>query len=454
MDILDDLLHSFDELCDLIRNFSSSSYDFVSELIFGGKVRHTSIENQTKDLTAIFPNIVDRTLSLRTVEKINRAIEIKNSNLLRLLLTSLGRQNMGKTSADILRKFHRNFDKFDFIDYELTEGMKSFSHLKSNYSIEQFTDKPFINEVSLNNRYYNFRNGTIIENIFNENRGGKSPKNSPTNVSSYVGSDTYDGDHIHDNIIDTFTKHNDTINFNTSNISNNDYRTSKGNESSKFADRDVKFLNNLSPTMIEVGIPTSEEGDTRAVIISTLFGIKSKIYPTTSDDIINTVSSNMSSKLFKFIQMSTGEIKFFKDFIFNINHIKDTVADKYDKTSNSGIKKLWKILRKRGRNQKRTLRINSMDNASIATLTINKSTVDEIYRLKSIDLMNPKITRDFMSKNNLMNLVIVDEITELCYIMSDSGDDIFTEITFGFLDKELDDLLNQKTIKRSVSIFG
>mgnify|MGYP001625041458 CR=1 FL=1 len=450
MDILDDLLNSFDELCDLIRNFSSSSYDFVSELIFGGKVRHTSIEKQTKDLTAIFPNIVDRTLSLRNVEKINRAIEIKNSNLLRLLLTSLGKQNMGKTSSDILRKFHRNFDKFDFIDYELSESLNDFSNLKSNYTLEQFTDKPFINEVSLNNRYYTFRNNNIIENTFNENKGRRS---SGSIINKDINGDNIGGDNVEGDI-GIFSKSNDTINFNTSNISNNDYRTSKGNESSKFADKDVKFLNNLSPTMIEVGVPTSEEGDTRAVIISMLFGVKSKIYPTTSDDIINAVSANMSSKLFKFIQMSTGEIKFFKDFIFNIDHVKNTVADKYDKSSNSGIRKLWKILRKRGKNQKRTLRINSMDNASIATLTINKSTVDEIYRLKSIDLMNPKIASDFMAKNNLMNLVVVDEITELCYIMSDSGDETFTEITFGFLDKELDDLLNQKTIKRSVSIFG
>lgn len=433
MDIFDDLLHSFDELCDLIRNLSSSSYDFVSKLIFGGKIKHISIETKTKDLVAIFPNIVDRTLSLKTVEKINRCIEIKNSNLLRLLLSSLGKQNMGANSESILKKFHRNFDKIDFIDYQLSES-EDFSHLKSNYSIENFIDKPFINEQSLNNRYYTIINNNIVENIFNEDIFDFGDKNE-----NRINSKTFTGD---DNSVSNTT------------ISNNDYRTSKGNEVGKFADRDVKFLNNLSPTMIEVGVTTSEDGDTRAVIISMLFGVKSKIYPSTSNEIIDAISSTMKSRLFKFIQMSSGEIKFFKDFIFNINHIKNTVAEKYDKSSNSNISKLWKILKKRAKNQKKTMRISSMDNASIATLTINKSTVDELNRLKSIDLLNPKVATKFMNANNLMNLIIVDEITEICYIMSDSGDNVFTEITFGFLDKELDDLLNQKTIKRSVSIFG
>lgn len=410
MSIIDDALKSFDELCVLLKDFGSSTLNFTTQFIYGGKVKYTSLESKTKDVTAIFPNIVDKSLSLSNVEKINRCVEVKNSNLLRLLLTNIAKQSIGDDAEKILKKFHRNFDDSDFMDFVLSEEVTRYNtdKLISNYSISMYENSRIINPSSLNNNYYTCNNNVIHEDFF-------------------------------DRLVTSF------------NGSNKGFSGKPINSSSKFSDNDVRIINNLSPLMIETSVPTSYNGV--ASIVTLLFGVKSKIYPATQDELIDVISINKrKSRLFKLIQFSTGEIKFFKDLVFNIDYVKEKVGNNTDKTNDSRVKKLWKILEKRSKNRK-SYRFNDMDNASIATLTISTNTVEEIERVKKFNLLDPKVASKFIEENNIMNLFIVDEISEIVYIMSDS-DRSFIEMTFEFLDKELTDIGSQKTLKKGVSYFG
>ena len=403
---------AFKDINTFISNFASNTYKGIVKVIKKDELKHTSIEKYSKDLTAIFPNIVDKTISPDVVQTLNRCVEVKNANLLRLLLISIGKSNLTSDSSEILKKFHRNFDDLDLIDFQLSESQ--IESIKINFNIENYKNNVFINENSLNDRFYTKSNRTIKEHLFSEAGIDRA-------IDVVAGSS----------------------------------KTSTVNKSNKIVQTDIelKHLNTLSPTLVEVSIPTRDMFDDTIVVITMLFGVKSKIYPTSREDILDNILSYKKSRLFKFIQLSTGEIKFFKDFIFNIDHIKNTVALNKNKNERD-IDKLWKILQRRSRNQNKIFSSNSMDNASIATLMLNITTVEELVKTNNINLLDNKTAGKFMAENNLMNLFIVDEIQEIVYIMSDSGDNIFTELSFNYINKEMNSLSNQKVIKNNISVFG
>lgn len=486
-DDLVSLKDDFDDICEFIKNIGKYPVNLVTKLVFGNSVHHISLEEKTKDFTAIFPNIVDRTINMSSIEIINRVIEIKNSNLIRLILTSMTKENANKSVKDILRKLHRNIDDVDLLDFQLTEaaGIET-KNLISAYRIEDYENCVRFNPIPLSECV----GGDFLESLYEQtgidlydvyeeaknDSGNKTyhsknfNRNTNYNFNNNNSSKNYDNKNFNNNS-KTYNDNskNNMFNVKINNIEKKDDKEPKrkfpdsesdlyklsgkkldGGAASFASDKDIRFMNSLSPTMVEISLPTIYKGQT--TIMTILLGVKSKIYPASQEELLDIINLNKKSKLFKFIQMSTGEIKFFKDFIFNIDYVKDRVGSNTNKSNESQVKKMWNVLQKRSRNKK-SFKFNSMDNASIATLTLSTKTVEEIYRVKNIDLLDPNVAHNFVMTNSIMNLVIVDEVLEIVYIMSDNNDKSFLEMTFSYLDKELGEL-NGKPIKKSIGYFG
>lgn len=440
---LSSLKNDFEDICKLVRELGKYPINLVSSMVFGKRLKRASLEEKTKDFTAIFPNIVDRTIDTGTVEIINRVIEIKNANLIRLILTAMSKENANKSTAEILKQFHRNVDDLDFIDFQLTEEVSTNAIYVSGYKLEDYEDGYIYNQVPVSE---SLNDNSFLENVYKitgidtydtfieEDKEKKNDSKKSTDKESKSDSDKQ-------YFKPTATKTKTAI----------AGKSVNKNGASFASDKDVRKMNSLAPTLIELTLPTMYKGE--AVIMTILIGVKSKIYPANQEEILKIIDFNKKSKLFKFIQMSTGEIKFFKDFIFNIDYVKNKAGSNSSVIRNeSHVTKLWSMLQKRSRNKK-NYKFNRMDNASIASLTLSTKTIDELRERKNIDLLDVDTAFDFVNSNGILHLIIVDEVLEIVYIMSDNGEKAFTEMTFDYLDKEISELKNG-TIKKSVGYFG
>ena len=216
---------------------------------------------------------------------------------------------------------------------------------------------------------------------------------------------------------------------------------------------DVKKANELIPTLIvlryQVTDPKADPSKT-GLYISDEFvaGIKSRLVPCSSNDIIDRIVSYHNSKtdMKGLIKATTGETKFTKDFLAAIQSAK-IQAKKDSKLSKTNG--LWRSLQARSARSKLN-RLARMQNgsAAISTLVITQQEVDLVKDEYNIDMNNPNVCVDFMDAYNLMGLVIVDEQLEVAHFIYD-GDAYFEDLSFSSLQRE-----NDKSYKQVIDLLN
>ena len=214
---------------------------------------------------------------------------------------------------------------------------------------------------------------------------------------------------------------------------------------------EYKKANELQPTMMVVNFMkhTEEHGD---YINTAVIGIKCKIYPISSSDIVNRISGKLRDKSFltNFVRATTNEIGFFRDFLFAVDQAKFD-AKSYGRQATSN--KLWKVLERRGVKSKfrRSLKMYN-DATAISTLVMSENDAEYLKKTESIDIMNVSRARKIMDEYNFLCLVVANQSTEVASFLYDTGDDTFEMIPFSGLEREASDNSYKKMVNLMAKI--
>ena len=214
---------------------------------------------------------------------------------------------------------------------------------------------------------------------------------------------------------------------------------------------EYKKANELQPTMMVVNFMkhTEEHGD---YINTAVIGIKCKIYPISSSDIVNRISGKLRDKSFltNFVRATTNEIGFFRDFLFAVDQAKFD-AKSYGRQATSN--KLWKVLERRGVKSKfrRSLKMYN-DATAISTLVMSENDAEYLKKTESVDIMNVSRARKIMDEYNFLCLVVANQSTEVASFLYDTGDDTFEMIPFSGLEREASDNSYKKMVNLMAKI--
>lgn len=208
---------------------------------------------------------------------------------------------------------------------------------------------------------------------------------------------------------------------------------------------EYKKANELQPTLMVVNFK-SRVGDGYEVVESVVIGVKAKLYPIDSQDIItHVVSKAKDANLFqKWIKASTREISFFKDFLFSIDKAK-VDALSYSKRGSSS--KMWKVLERRAFKSKwNRFMARSNDATAITTLMLSQNEVDFMEKEYNVNIADVSIARSLLEMYNFLGIVIVDEALEVAKFMWDTGEDMWETVAFSHLERESNDNTYKKVV--------
>lgn len=200
----------------------------------------------------------------------------------------------------------------------------------------------------------------------------------------------------------------------------------------KLSDNDVKKCNELVPTTLSLTLQV-KAGDNFGGVSNFVIGVKGLLHPVNSDDMISNLLSGYKSgnKFFNFLRWSSGEIKFIKDLILNMDNIKEDVVRKHAKNGSG-----WWSALKRRRNVAALRRIKGSGRIlPNTTIVCSINEIDELKEAYGVDLMNPTAIKKIMKTFFLLGFVVVDDSQELCHFIFD-GENNYQVVSFNGLEKE------------------
>lgn len=200
----------------------------------------------------------------------------------------------------------------------------------------------------------------------------------------------------------------------------------------KLSDNDVKKCNELVPTTLSVTLQI-KDGNSFGGVSNFIIGVKGLMHPVNSDDMIANLLSGFKSgnKFFNILRWTSGEIKFMKDLILNVDNIREDVVRKHKKNGSS-----WWSALKRRRNVAALRRIKGSGRIlPNATIVCSMTEVDELKEAYGIDLLDGKIINKIMKTYFLLGFAVVDDSQELCHFIFD-GENKYQVVSFAGLEKE------------------
>ena len=471
---------------------SLKDYDEV-QFINNAKANRSfkSITSATKDLILTFPVMVSSDIEPDNAIMIAKAHEKKMASLLHILFTAISVEN-NEDVFDYVKKFHSNIgsingtldDYVESLDKLASTFGESYDQTlkidkavlntvledlkESNYVLPDDTKEASLESFKIIPGYRTGMNDMIIQedkkskNVnVNTNISISNSENDATMVSDYENMPNHGG--ISDNEYRRAKARLDQVNGYNKNNNNYGgriaYKSGFANDKD-FADylknmtdyhgkvildNEYKKANELQPTMMVVNFMrhSEENGDH---INTAVIGIKAKIYPVSSTDICNRISSKLDDKnvLTNFVRATTNEIAFFRDFLFAIDKAKiDAVSYSNKATSN----KLWKVLERRSQKSKfrRSLKMYN-DATAISTLVLSENDVEYLKKVNNVDILNVGKARKILDAYNFMCICILNQSTEVAYILYDTGDDTYEMIPFSGLEREASDNSYKKMV--------
>ena len=415
------------DLVDLIGDIGEGDDKLLKNIKPKNNKYKTSISKHSKDLIMTFPVICSNTIDPKTATMISKAIERKCVTMLQLLFAANIDQN-SKSVEDFIKGFHNNIDMgnmsiddyinlSDKISKELTgdsifeSSVKDVLDEMKTLHTEYVLSVDSINESSLQDFKITERFGDIT--VLSEKR-------------DYIDSEDLD------------------------NIKR--LRSIQRDENEIFAkqllDTDAKKCNEMVPSLliVKVTLPAkTNDGDKIRMSTSVIVGVKARLIPTDSFDIIDRIYTkhNDSNTMLKLIRATTKEISFVKDFLFAVDKAKIDVLSRSRKGS---VSRLWKTLERRAvkSNANKALR-RSNDASAITSLVLTQEEVDYIDKNYNINLKHIPTAQNILAKYNLLSLVIVDETIEVANFLFD-GDDTYETLSFNNLERESNDGMYKKVL--------
>lgn len=420
---------------------------------FSNKV-YKSVAAATDKLTLIFPVFCSNNISIENSVMVSKAIERKCVTMMQMLFSAMQISD-ARNAIDYISKFHGNLDASlddvasltvdDYVDminkYASTQEHAVFNDAKAwqqlSESVKNFnyTLPEDINESSLNNYRVDHMGNSINISIIKEDKIDDDIKKQLDYQAKAYKNVIRTGKEI--NVLQQRMK-------NINRATRLDYRQMKSMndmDRERVFTTDIKKANELVPTMMVVNFYNAQTG----LYTSAVIGIKAKLYPLDSMDIVNRLMlKNKDNQGFhNFIRATTREISFWKDFVFAVDKAKiDALGVRRGSTS-----KIWKVLERRALFGKYKRMIGAgNESAAISSLVVSKEDVETLKKEYNINIEKAAVIRPIMESYSLMCCVIIDEGVESAKFIFDTGHDEYETLSFSHLERDAQDNSYKKIV--------
>mgnify|MGYP003592025431 CR=1 FL=1 len=447
-----------DSLLDILNGETLS--DVGSALANGNKNKegYSSIASRANELTATFPILISNRVSLKTAEKIQKALEFRYALMLQMVIASRS-FTTSKDAVDFLKNYHTNIDAGSWHSI----GSRILS-TTDEAAVYEMAARKAINEAYSQNSILNENAKPIKLQAFQEKRrafaqnhdksweqgykAGAVAATRKANKTNNIQVDPYKQARakiIQDKAIQqNYVKADALMQANRvaaqqqisdiQSLKNKNAELNVPLQRPQLNDQKVRKVNSLNPLTMNVQFKV-KASDESIVTVDAMIGVKTKLYPVDSLEIMDRVYSNRTTKvnLFNFIRAFSGEIQFWRDFVFALGKAK---IDANFNTSRVGSK-LWKVLERRSKTSKisQMLNINNAATA-ITTLVLSMEEVEFLNKEADIDLLDALEARKILNDFNFISIMIVDENLETIRTILDTGNDEWESNTFKAFDRD------------------
>ena len=186
----------------------------------------------------------------------------------------------------------------------------------------------------------------------------------------------------------------------------------------------------LMPSVLNIEIPKGKSGDS----ISFVIAVKAVAHQVPSMDLRDAIQEAVIEKSFiiKLLRLTSGEISFWKDFLFNLKQVKKDFTGKSGSASGFMSMLHRQTLSKNIHTIKENFKTGVVP--PTATIVILSDDVDELRHRTNIDLYKPATIKMLLRKHNFMSFIIVNESLDVVSVFNE-GDDKFERITFSDIKK-------------------
>ena len=421
-----------------------------------------SIANKSNDLICVFPVMSSRNIAIGNQAMVSKAIE-KNLVAMLQMLFSAFQVADADDAFEYIRTFHTNINKsaknFDIDDVitisNIIDGMT-----ESAFKVGAKVDMGIVEAVKQDLKRMNF---VLESNISTRPISESFTCNIDPSGKYVVEVKPYREDT--DNRIDpTLRERKFNLDLDKTDVDIQkayyDIDKAKSQLSKDKVDffknqvlpTEYKKANELQPTLMVVNFKI-KSGDRYIPIDSIVIGVKAKLYPIGSEDIITHLVSKAKDAnwIQKFIKASTKEISFFKDFLFAIDKAK---VDALSMSRKGSSNMMWKVLERRANKSKfNKLMARSNDSTAITTIMVSQNEVDYMKKEYQVDISDIHTARTLLDQYNLIGLCIVDESLEIAKFLYDTGDDMWETISFSNLERESNDNTYKKVVNLMTKVM-
>ena len=392
----------------------------------------SSIAKASSNLNLVFPVICSRGISIENASMISKAVERNAVTMLQRLFASwqIAGEDI-KSVQTYINQFHKNLSSKSMSLDDLFElsGRVDGTYDKKNYSFYvaegaiksdlrnlDYYLPTSINETSL--MQFSVKEGAVETDVDDSNE-----KKTTLDKKSLIELKDKESGKLK-NSAEYFSK--------------------------QVADSDFKKANELMPTTMIVNFKTQNEEGRTTDITDGVIGVKAKLYPIGSEDIVKHIADKNTDRnwLTNFFRATTREISFMKDFVLALDKAKIDALSLSTRKSTSD--KMWKVLERRATvaRIKKALRQNNSA-AAITTLCVSQEEVEYLRKNHNVDLEKIATVLGLFDSLNLMAICIVDESLEVAKFIYDEQEPMWETISFTHLERESSD----NTYKRVVNLM-
>lgn len=422
---------------------------------------NSNIAKEAKGLTAVFPVLVSESVSVEQAQMIAKAAERKYVAMFQMLFAA-SQITDAKSAQSYLKKFHNNITSSldlsdmtvdDVIDFanKLDEEVQTTA--LSNARISEAT-KAVLEDLAYNEDYVKVLaenlnpvslNNYKVKTVFGDYKATQISEADDT----YTTTDSTksrewetagkDGNPIH---------HRRTTTIRRNSISPREKAATIKDKTTTLKDKadiitkqilttDIKKANEATPSLMIINFVTQADGRDNEIVNTAVIGVKCVIHYISSSEMMNRLVLKNTDRrgLLNFIRATTGEIQFFRDFLFAVDRAKIDAVAKSNKGSNSRI---WKMLEIRANRAKMntTARADNAACAAITMLVISKAEVEIIKQHHRLDLSKASNMISVMKGYNFIGVAVIDEVNEKVDFLYDDGTKNFETISFMSLERE------------------
>lgn len=424
---------------------------------------NSNIAKEAKGLTAVFPVLVSESVSVEQAQMIAKAAERKYVTMFQMLFAA-SQITDAKSAQSYLKKFHNNItSSLDLSDMTVDDVIDFANKLDEEVQTTALTNariteatKAVLEDLAFNESYTKVLaenlnpvslNNYKVKTVFGDY---KATQVSEANDDYYTVEDRTDSTEWEgrdDNNGNVYKQRTNTTTRRTPITARDRAATLKDKNatlkdkadiiSKQIVTTDIKKANEATPSLMIINFVTQADGRDNEIVNTAVIGVKCVIHYVPSSEMMNRMVLKNTDRrgLLNFIRATTGEIQFFRDFLFAIDRAKIDAVAKTSKGSNSRI---WKMLEIRANRAKMnaTARADNAACAAITMLVLSKAEVDIIKQSYRLDLSKASNMLSVMKGYNFIGVAVIDEVNEKVDFLYDDGTKNFETISFMSLERE------------------